>query len=79
VQPIYVAMSGDHPYLARPTLAEAQTAVEQDEGKYRDHPVDYRWDEEVGIAGTRVWQLRMKGLAGRWAKAYRSVHELPTR
>lgn len=75
---IYVALTGNGPQFARTTLAEAQAAAEQAEGKYRDHPVDYRWDEETGVEGTRVWQLRVKGLSGRWAKAYWSVHQLPT-
>lgn len=78
MQHIYAVLTGNHPVAARSTLEEAQAAAEQAEGKYRDHPVDYRWDEEIGVRDTRVWQLRVKGISGRWAKAYWSIHELPT-
>ncbi|WP_035838927.1 hypothetical protein [Kitasatospora azatica] len=76
---IYVLLRGTAPIAARTSLADAQKATEDAHSRYMDHPTDYRWDEETrGPHDGCVWQLRVKGLTGRWAKAYRSVHEVPT-
>ncbi|NUS14543.1 MAG: hypothetical protein HOY69_24615 [Streptomyces sp.] len=74
---VYAVANSNGPYAAHMSLALAQAAVEADRRRYEQHPADYRWDEETGADGIRVWQLKVKGLTGRWAKAYRSIHELP--
>lgn len=78
MQHVYAVLTGAYPVAARTTLLDAQAVAEQAEGKYRDYPADTRWDEETGVEGTRVWQLRTTGMSGRWSKAYWSIHELPT-
>nr|BEK68816.1 hypothetical protein KPHV_60430 [Kitasatospora purpeofusca] len=74
---VYVAANSNGPYAAHKSLGLAQAAVEADRRRCEPHPTDYRWDEEVGAHGTRTWQLRAKGLSGRWGKAYHSIHEIP--
>ncbi|PJN24041.1 NUDIX hydrolase [Kitasatospora sp. CB02891] len=78
VPAIYAVLVGEYPVAARTTLAAAQAHAEAAHSEHLSTPQTYRWDAETGIHDTRVWQLRVKGASGRWAKAYRSVHELPT-
>jgi hypothetical protein len=74
---VYAAANSNGPYTAYMSLGLAQAAVETERRGYEPGAADYRWDEEVGAHGTRMWQLKVKGLSGRWAKAYHSIHELP--
>ncbi|MFG3228146.1 hypothetical protein ACGF07_25640 [Kitasatospora sp. NPDC048194] len=74
---VYVVANSEGPHSAHMSLALAQAEAESDERRIRQHPADYRWDQETSALGLRVWELRVKGLTGRWAKAYRSIHELP--
>lgn len=91
----YVAMvpyqGTDRPLAAGHTLASAQAACEQAEGRHRDprDQVECQWVEKEGQSGTRVWSLvtryRLRRSAdmgwGRWSDwsdSYYYVHEVPS-
>ncbi|MEU6237389.1 hypothetical protein [Kitasatospora sp. NPDC047058] len=73
---IYAVANSNGPYTAHMSLALAQAAVELDQRRYSPN-AEHRWDEEPGARDTRMWQLKTKGLTGRWAKVYIAIHELP--